>query len=296
MAADFKGVFPALVTPMTDEQEVDFVALASFVNSMIESGGVHGVVPLGSTGEYYALSDQERSDVTVATIEAAADRVPVIVGTNGGSTRKIIEYSQLAQSQGAAGVLLAAPYYSLPTPGELVEHFRAIDAAIDIPIMLYNYPGRTGVDMTPDVIGELADLPNVKYVKESTGDMTRVSEIISRFGDKITVFCGCDTLALESFFMGAAGWVSGFFNVLPTQSVKLFELAVDTGDFDAARELYYSILPVLGLLEGGGKYTQFVKAGCGIMGRPVGPLRQPLANPNAEELAQLKEVLGPFMG
>jgi len=294
MAADFKGVFPALVTPMTDQQEVDYQTLSTFVDGMIAAGGVHGVIPLGSTGEYYALSDDERRDVTAAVIEAADGRVPVLVGTNGGSTRKIIEYSQQAQSQGAAGLLLAAPYYSLPTPGELVEHFRAIDAAVDIPIMLYNYPGRTGVDMTPDVVGELADLPNVKYVKESTGDLTRVSEIIRRFGDKITVFCGCDTLALESFFMGAEGWVSGFFNVLPTQSVKLFELARVTGDFDAARELYYSILPVLGLLEGGGKYTQLVKAGCGLMGRSVGPPRQPLSIPNEEEMAQLTEVLKPF--
>ncbi|MDP6635376.1 MAG: 4-hydroxy-tetrahydrodipicolinate synthase [Phycisphaerae bacterium] len=296
MAADFKGVFPALVTPMTDEQEVDYEALSSFVNHMIEEGGVHGVIPLGSTGEYYALSDQERLDVTAATIDAAAGRVPVLVGTNGGSTRQIIEYSQQAQSQGAAGLLLAAPYYSLPTPGELVEHFRAIDSEVDIPIMLYNYPGRTGVDMTPDVVGELADLDNVQYVKESTGDLTRVSEIIRRFGDKITVFCGCDTLALESFFMGASGWVSGFFNVLPTESVKLFELAVETNDLTAARELYYSILPVLGLLEGGGKYTQFVKAACGLMGRPVGPPRQPLAPPNADEVSQLTEALKPFSG
>jgi len=293
MAADFKGIFPALVTPMTDEQEVDFDALSSFVNSMIEDGGVHGVIPLGSTGEYYALSDDERRDVTAAVIEAADGRVPVLAGTNGGSTRRIIEYSQEAQSQGAAGLLLAAPYYSLPTAGELVEHFAAIDAAVDIPIMLYNYPGRTGVDMTPDVIGELADLKNVQYVKESTGDLTRVSEIIRRFGDKITVFCGCDTLALESFFMGAAGWVSGFFNVLPAESVKLFELALETGDLAAARELYYSILPVLSLLESG-KYTQLVKAGCGLMGRPVGPPRQPLAAPNAQEIDQLDQVLKPF--
>jgi 4-hydroxy-tetrahydrodipicolinate synthase len=293
MAADFKGVFPALVTPMTDAGEVDYETLATFVEYMIESG-VHGIAPLGSTGEYYALNDQERQGVTAAVIEAADGRVPIVVGTNGGSTRQIIEYSQQAQSQGASGLLLAAPYYSLPTPGELVEHFRAIDAAVDIPIMLYNYPGRTGVDMTPDIIGQLADMDNVQYVKESTGDLTRVSEIIRRFGDKITVFCGCDTLALESFFMGAAGWVSGFFNMLPAESARLFELAVEIDDLPAARELYYSLLPVLGLLEGGGKYTQFVKAACELMGHPVGPPRQPLATPDAAETAQLAEVLRSF--
>ncbi|MCP4377902.1 MAG: 4-hydroxy-tetrahydrodipicolinate synthase [bacterium] len=293
--ADFKGIFPALVTPMTEDQEVDYAALTNFVNYMVDSG-VHGVIPLGSTGEYYALNDQERQSVVATIIEAVAGRVPVIVGTNGGSTREIVRYSQQAQSQGAAGLLLAAPYYSLPTSGELVEHFRVIDSEVDIPIMLYNYPGRTGVDMTPDVVGELADLKNVQYVKESTGDMTRVGEIIRRFGDKITVFCGCDTLALENFLMGAAGWVSGVFNVLPKQSVKLYELAVESNDLSAAKELYYSLLPVMTLMEGGGKYTQFVKAGCELTGHPVGPPRQPLIGPNAEEIAQLVEALRPFNG
>ena len=289
----FEGIFPALVTPMTDGQEVDYATLRSFVNHMIDSG-VHGIAPLGSTGEYYALNDQERQDVTAAVIDAAAGRVPIVVGTNGGSTRQIVRYSQQAQSQGAAGLLLAAPYYSLPTSAELVEHFRVIDSEVDIPIMLYNYPGRTGVDMTPDVIGELAELKNVQYVKESTGQLQRVSEIVRRFGDKITVFCGCDTLALESFFMGAVGWVSGVFNVLPTENVKLFELALKTKDLPAARELYYSLLPILGLMEDGGKYSQFVKAGCELMGHPVGPPRQPLATPDAGEIAQLAEALRPF--
>jgi 4-hydroxy-tetrahydrodipicolinate synthase len=295
MASDFKGVIPALVTPMTDGGEVDYETLSSFVNYMIESG-VHGIAPLGSTGEYYALNDQERRDVTAAVIETAAGRVPIVVGTNGGSTREIVAYSQQAQSQGAAGLLLAAPYYSLPTPGELVEHFRVIDSEVDIPIMLYNYPGRTGVDMTPDIIGELADLKNVQYVKESTGELQRVGEIVRRFGDKITVFCGCDTLALESFFMGAAGWVSGVVNFVPAQCVKLFDLAVNTKDLPAARELYYTLLPVLGLMEDGGKYTQFVKSACGVTGHPVGPPRQPLMVPDSGEIAQLTEILRPFIG
>ena len=142
----------------------------------------------------------------------------------------------------------------------------------------------------------LAELKNVQYVKESTGQLQRVSEIVRRFGDKITVFCGCDTLALESFFMGAVGWVSGVFNVLPTESVKLFELALKTKDLPAARELYYSLLPILGLMEDGGKYSQFVKAGCELMGHPVGPPRQPLAVPDAGEIAQLAEALRPFAG
>jgi len=264
MKTGFEGVFSAMVTPMTATQDVDYETLASFADYLVESG-VHGIIPLGSTGEYYALSAQEREAVVAATLDAVAGRVPVLVGTNAGSTREAVAYSQQAQAQGADGLLLAAPYYSLPTAGELLEHFRAIDGAVDIPIMLYNYPGRTGVDMTPDLVGRLAE--------------------------KITVFCGCDTLALESFLMGAAGWVGGVVNVLPRQHVELFDLAVRQKDLPAAREHYFGLLPVLALMEGAGKYTQLVKAGCGIMGHPVGPPRGPLAPPDAEEVADLTEML-----
>jgi len=293
MTTGFEGVFPAMVTPMTPDQDIDYDTLARFADTLVESG-VHGIIPLGSTGEYYALSAPEREAVVAATLDAVAGRVPVLVGTNAGATREAVAYSQQAQAQGADGLLLAAPYYSLPTAGELLEHFRAIDDAVDIPIMLYNYPGRTGVDMTPDLVGRLAELDNVKYIKESTGDMTRVSEIARRFGDKITVFCGCDTLALESFLMGAAGWVGGVVNVLPKQHVELFDLAVRRKDIPAARELYFGLLPVLALMEGAGKYTQLVKAGCDVMGHPVGPPRQPLGPPDAEDIAALTEILRPF--
>jgi 4-hydroxy-tetrahydrodipicolinate synthase len=294
VTSEFKGVFAAMVTPMTADQEVDFETLPSFVDYLIDAG-VGGIIPLGSTGEYYALTAAEREAVVRATIDAVAGRVPVLVGTNAGSTRQVIAYSQQAQSQGAAGLLLAAPYYSLPTPGELFEHFRAVDAAVDIPIMLYNYPARTGVDMTPDLVERLAGLDRVQYIKDSSGDVTRVSEIIRRCGENITVFCGCDTLALESFLMGAAGWVGGVVNVLPAEHVELYELAVTQKDLFAARELYYRLLPVLALMEGGGKYTQLVKAGCELMGHPVGPPRQPLLPPDAEEIAALKEALTPWV-
>lgn len=295
MRNSFQGVYAALPTPMTEAQEVDCETLAVFVDFLIETGGVHGLVALGSTGEYYALTAQEREAVVAATLGAAAGRVPVLVGANAGSTRDVVAYSRRAQQQGAAGLLLAAPYYSLPTPAELLEHFRAVDRAVDIPIMLYNYPGRTGVDMTPELVERLAGLDHVRYVKESSGDVARVAEILRRCGGKITVFCGCDTVALEGFLLGATGWVGGVVNVLPQEHAKLFDLTLKKRDMPAARELYRSLLPVLALFEGGGKYTQFVKAGCELMGHPVGPPRQPLLPPSAEETALLKRALGPFV-
>jgi len=287
---ELRGVLPALVTPMTAIEEVDLTTLATHVDFLIEEGGVHGVIPLGSTGEYYALSAREREAIVQTTIKAVGGRVPVVVGANAASTREVVYFARQAEQAGAAGVLLAAPYYSLPSWDELFEHFRTVDRAIKIPIMLYNYPGRTGVDLVPDLIERLAELDNVRYVKESSGDVTRVSEVIRRCGDRLTVFCGCDTQALESFVLGAGGWVGGGSNFLPQSHVKLHQLAVEQEDYAAARRLHYRLLPVLAILEGG-KYTQMVKAGCGLMGHPVGPPRRPLLPATPDEIAGLEAAM-----
>lgn len=281
----FKGVYTALVTPMTPDGEVDYNTLGSFIDHMIDQG-LHGIIPLGSTGEFYALTDVEREKVVRATIEAVDHRVPVVVGANASSTQKVVEYSRQAEQAGADGLLLAPPYYSLPTMDELFEHFRTVNDAVGIPIMLYNYPGRAGVDMLPEFIESLAALENVKYVKESTGDVTRVSEIIRRCGDQLEVFCGGDTVALESFALGATGWVGGIANVLPAEHVELYNRCVVQQDLESARAYYYEILPKLDLIENSGKYTQFVKAGCAIKGYPVGSPRMPLlpATPAEVEL------------
>jgi 4-hydroxy-tetrahydrodipicolinate synthase len=290
MKNTLNGVIAALVTPMTIEEEVDLDKLAGVVDYLITQG-VRGLAPLGSTGEYYALTAGERQAVVKTTLEATADRVPVLVGANGGSTREVVRYARDAESEGAQGVLLAAPYYSLPTADELVEHFRVVNEAIGIPIMLYNYPGRTGVDMTPELIERLAELENVRYVKESTGDVTRVNQILRRSGDKLRVFCGCDTLALESMRLGAVGWVGGVVNVLPKEHVQLFELACEKKDMAAAQQLSDRLLPLLSMMENEGKYTQFVKAGCALVGRPVGPPRRPLLPPSSEEIVRLRQKL-----
>lgn len=286
----WKGVIAALVTPMTVAEEVDLERLGEIVDYLIAEG-VQGLSPLGSTGEYYALTDMERKAVVEATLEAAAGRVPVVVGTNAGSTREVVAYARQAQRLGADGLLLAAPYYSLPTPEELFEHFRMVNDAIGIPIMLYNYPARTGVDMTPALIERLADLENVRYVKESTGDVKRVGEIIRRTDGKIRVFCGCDTLALESVRLGAVGWVGGVANVLPKEHVQLLNLASRQGDLTMAHELHHRLSPILSMIEDEGKYTQFVKAGCSLVGHPVGPPRRPLLWPSPEEMARLQKAL-----
>lgn len=291
----FHGVLAALVTPMKANEDVDYNKLARFAEHLIRQD-IHGLIPLGSTGEYYALDSSEREQVLKVTLEAAAGRVPVIAGTNAGSTRDVIAHSRQAEKLGCAGVMLAPPYYSLPRLDELFTHFRAVNNVIGIPIMLYNYPGRTGVDMPPDFIERLAALKNVRYVKESTGEMPRITELLRRCGDRMGVFCGCDTIALESLVVGAVGWVGGVVNVLPRSHAKLYELVVERQDFAAARKLFFQMLPVLELMEGGGKYTQFVKAGCRLMGHDVGAPRRPLAAATAAECSRLRRALREVVG
>ncbi|MHB1307783.1 MAG: 4-hydroxy-tetrahydrodipicolinate synthase [Limisphaerales bacterium] len=286
----WSGIYAALVTPMKSDEEIDYPKLAAFTDHLIRQG-VHGLIPLGSTGEYYALTADERERVIRTTLEAAAGRVPVVAGTNAGSTRDVIAFSRQAEALGCAGVMLAAPYYSLPRLEELFVHFKAVDQALGIPIMLYNYPGRTGVDMPPEFIERLAGLKNLHYVKESTGEMPRITELLRRCGDRLGVFCGCDTIALESLMVGALGWVGGVVNVLPASHAKLYELTVGKQHYPAARKLFFEMLPTLELMEGGGKYTQWVKAACGLMGHDCGAPRRPLGPATKAEKARLQTAL-----
>ena len=284
------GVLPALVTPMKASGEIDYRTLAKHVEAMI-AAGVHGLIPLGSTGEFYALTPQERREVLRVTLDVAAGRVPVVAGTNAGSTEDVIAFSQEAERMGCEGVMLAPPYYSLPTLDELRAHYQAVHDAIGISIMLYNYPGRTGVDMTPEFLVQLAELPRIRYVKESTGEVNRISTLLRRCGDRLGVFCGSDAVAFESLALGAIGWVGGVVNVVPRSHVELYRLVAEQRDYAAARQLYFRLLPLLNLMEGGGKYTQWVKAACGLVGRPVGAPRAPLRAATPAELRQLRAAL-----
>jgi len=289
MKSDFRGVFPAMVTPMDGDENVDYSKLEALVEYLI-GAGIHGLIPLGSTGEFYALTAQERHDVLATVVRIAAGRVPVVAGVNAGSTREVVRYGREAEALGVSGLLVAPPYYSLPREDELLEHIRAVDRAVGIPIVLYNYPGRTGVDMKPEFLERLAELKNVRYVKESTGETARISEIIRRCGDRLQVFCGCDTVVLESFVLGAVGWVAGIANVCAAEHVQLYRL-LECNNYAAARDGFFRLQPLFSLIEGSGKYTQLVKAGCGLMGRDAGPPRRPLLPPSEEELESLRAAL-----
>ena len=182
--------------------------------------------------------------------------------------------------------MLAAPYYSLPRPDELFVHFKAVNDAIGVPIIVYNYPGRTGVDMPPDLLERLAELRNVRYVKESTGEMPRITELLRRCGDRLGVFCGCDTIALESLMVGAIGWVGGVANVLPASHAKLYELVVEKKDYRRRTQAVLRDAAHLGI-DGRGRQVHAMGQG-GL--RADGPARGAPAAVRAATAAELKEL------
>jgi 4-hydroxy-tetrahydrodipicolinate synthase len=296
MAKKLQGIFAVLVTPFTKDDKIDEKILRKHIRYLIDKGGVHGIMPTGSTGECAALSDEERMLVADIAISEADGAVPVVVGTSAASTKAAIRFSQYAQNAGADGVLTLPGYYSHPDPREICEHYKSLSKNIDIPVMVYNNPSPSGVDMKPGLIAQLAEFDNISYIKESSGDMTRVAEIQRLCGEKLTVFCGCDALAMEMFLMGAAGWVAPPANLIPKQCVKLFELAYVRQDIKKAKEFYLRLLPLFSLFESSGKYVQLTKAGLGILGRPYGSPRKPLLPPDKELLNQFKKILKEIAG
>jgi len=291
MEKKFQGVYAVLCTPFTQDDKIDEMTLRKHLRFLLDEGKVHGIIPTGSTGEFVALREEERMSVAEITIDEVKGKVPVVVGTASVSTRKTIEYSQFAQNAGADGVMVVPPYYCHPNDREILSHYKALSENIDIPVVIYNNPGTSGVDMQPSLIASLAEFEGISYIKESSGDMTRVSQLMRLCGDKINIFCGCDTLALEMFVMGVTGWIAPAANMLPQLCVELFELAAIQKDMDKAKKLYFRLLPLLTMFESTGQYVQLTKAGMDILGRPVGIPRLPLQPPTKQARQGLNEIL-----
>lgn len=231
----FKGSITALVTPFKDG-EVDDLAFQAFVEWQIESG-THGLVPCGTTGESATLSDKEHRRVIELCIEAAAGRVPVIAGAGSNETRVAVDYTRHAHDLGADAVLVVTPYYNKPNQEGIYQHFKAISEAVDIPIVVYNIPGRSVVDITNDTMGRLAKLPNVVGCKDATGDLTRVTGLKDRCGPDFIQLSGDDPTCLGHSVHGGSGAISVGSNIAPAEYAA-FHNAMLAGDYAAARGLH----------------------------------------------------------
>ncbi|MEE9519959.1 MAG: 4-hydroxy-tetrahydrodipicolinate synthase [bacterium] len=287
----FQGAFTAIVTPFRDGA-FDEAAYRELIDFQIE-GGIHGIVSCGTTGESATLSHEEHHRVVETAIEQVAGRVPVIAGTGSNSTRESISLTQHAEKAGANGCLVVTPYYNKPNPQGLYEHHKAISEASSLPIIMYNVPGRTGRNMLPDEVARSAELPTVVGIKEATGDLTQVSDVIALCPDDFVVLSGDDFTVLPLISVGGRGVIGVVSNIVPGKMAELCDAAL-AGDWAGAREFHYELRPL--------NKAMFmetnpipVKTALKLMGRITGELRLPLvpmSEANEERLASVLKEAG----
>jgi len=284
----FSGSFTVMVTPFSEDgSKVDHSTLRRFVDWQI-SNGVPGLIPLGSTGEFLSIADEERREIVTTIIQQVDGRVPVLVGTADEWTDKAVRYSREAEELGASGVMVVPPYYASPTEDELYAHYQRISDAISIPIMVYNNPNTANVDLTPDLLARLSQIENVDYVKESSGDISRIREIDRLSEGRMTVFAGYH--AFDSFLLGAKGYVSVCGNIVPKLSSDLYKLVIGESDVASGRELYHRLLPLLDVISGD-LYVSATKAALELVGMPVGIPRMPRLRVPESHRIKIEEVL-----
>lgn len=268
-----KGIYAPIVTPFDADENINYEVLKQLIDYVL-ANGVTGLVPGGTTGEVYAFSEAERLEIFRFVKEYAGTRATLIAGTNSGATRDVIRYSEIAAKMGYDGLMLAVPPYSRPNQRELLAHYRAVAQAVEIPIVLYNFPWRAGTEVGFDVLDGLQEYKHVIGIKEASGEMARVYEMRLRYGDRYQIICGSDDQALDYFLWGTQSWIGGAASCAPRQHAAVLA-AAQTGDFNQARALMEKLLPMLRNMESGG-YTQKVKVGCELLGIPVGNPRRPL--------------------
>jgi 4-hydroxy-tetrahydrodipicolinate synthase len=266
-------------------------ALRENVRFQIENG-VHGLVPLGTTGESPTIKEEERKLIIKTVVDEVNGKIPVIVGTGTYSTEEAVRLSKEAQDLGANGLLVVAPYYNKPTQEGLYLHFKAISEAVDLPIIVYNIPGRTGVNVEVQTLVRLSQFNNIVAVKEASGNLAQVMDIIEALGDRITVLSGDDNLTLPIMALGGKGVISVISNLLPKPLVELVESALK-GDFKKAKELHYQLLPLFkaAFIE---TNPIPIKTMMNLVGMKAGPCRLPLCNMQPHNLEKVKKILSRY--
>ncbi len=285
----FEGIYTPIVTPYHDDHAIDRDRFAEVAERLV-AAGVHGIVVAGTTGEYYAQTAEERAGLMRLAKEVIGDRLPLIVGTGAMRTEESIWYAEEAKAAGADAILVATPPYAVPTPRENALHALAVDRAVNLPIMLYNYPGRMAAEMDAEYLDRVGRSPNFCAIKESSGDINRV-HMLARDYPHIQLSCGMDDQALEFFAWGARSWVCAGSNFAPEAHIALWRACAVEGDFAKGRAIMTAMLPLMRVLEQGGKFVQCIKQGLSLRGLPVGPPRRPLQDLNKDEKRELAETV-----
>ena len=285
----FKGIYTPVVTPYDEDFVCNEEALAETIEFLIKSG-VNGLVIAGSTGEYYAQTMKERIKLMEICKNLIKSRLPMIAGTGAIRTEDSIEYAKQAKRIGADALLVTTPPYAYPTGREIALHALAIDRAADLPIMLYNYPGRMSVNMDRETLDRVGRSKNFCGIKESSGDINRL-HMLAREYPHISLSCGMDDQALEFFAWGAKSWVCAGSNFSPEAHIALYRACVLEKNFEKGRLIMTAMLPLMTVLEQGGKFVQSIKHGLTLRGIDAGPPRKPLQPLNKEDKRELREVI-----
>lgn len=284
----FEGIYTPAITPLAADGQIDHSAFAEVLEYLIASK-VHGIIIGGSTGEYYAHTAQERFDLAARAKDVINGRLPLIVGTGAIRTEDSVAYAKAAKEIKADALLVGSPPYALPTQQEIADHVLAVDAAADLPIMLYNYPARMGVDMGEEFFAAVAGCKNIVAIKESSGSTGQLHRLACKH-PRIALSCGWDDQALEFFAWGARSWVCAGSNFIPGEHVALYQACVVENDFAKGRRIMAAMMPLMDFLEGG-KFVQSIKYGCELAGLRSGGVRAPLKGLTEAEKAELKEIV-----
>ncbi|WP_298039786.1 4-hydroxy-tetrahydrodipicolinate synthase [uncultured Desulfuromonas sp.] len=284
----FKGSMVAIVTPFDAEGRFDEEGYRQLVEFQIENG-TDVIVPCGTTGESATLGFEEHARVIHVCIDQVAGRVPVIAGTGANNTAEAIHLSEGAKEMGADGLLLVCPYYNKPSQEGIYQHYKAIAEAVALPQVLYNVPGRTGINMTSDTTARLAEIDNIVAIKEASGSLTQVSEILAKAGDKIDVISGDDFLTFPMMACGAVGVISVSSNAIPAR-VKAMVTAAEEGDYATARKLHLELLEFHTAMFIEANPVP-VKTTLGLMGKISADVRLPLVGMQPASLEKLKAIL-----
>jgi 4-hydroxy-tetrahydrodipicolinate synthase len=288
MRQAFTGCGTALVTPFTRSGALDEAGVRRLARRQIDAG-IHFLVPCGTTGETPTLSERERLRVVEIVVAEAKGSVPVLAGAGGYNTHEVIETAQQMARAGADGILSVAPYYNKPTPEGLYQHYKAIAEAVPLPVIVYNVPGRTGVNVDVATIARLSAVPNIVGVKEASGNMTQMCEICGAVPDDFLVLSGDDALTLPVMSVGGRGIVSVASNEVPAEMVRMVE-AAEAGDFNTARRLHRELLPIMqvNFIESS---PIPVKTAMAMMGLVEEVFRLPLVPPRPASRDRITQVL-----
>ncbi|MGL6201823.1 MAG: 4-hydroxy-tetrahydrodipicolinate synthase [Lachnospiraceae bacterium] len=288
----FKGIYTVAVTPFKENGDFDIEQSRKNLDWLIESG-IHGIVVLGATGEYQSISDEEHMNYVSEIVPYIKDRVSVIVGASRERPEDVVKLVRHAKSCGANAAMVLPPFYCHPAQNEIVKFYNYIMDETEFPVVVYNNPGSAGVELEQETYREIMKHECALIVKESSGDIHKLTQVINDAPERTSVFCGCDNLAFESFAAGACGWICMLANIAPRDCVELYKAVCEEGDLQKGREVYQRILAALDVLESFPKPVQALKHLVSYKGLNGGYVRKPRYELSDDEKKYIEEAMVP---